>query len=170
RSRREKRERRPRRRRLRIIGRLPSAGVHGGEGLRRGRRPVQPRPPVIPRLAVSLILAIAMGVVLTSEVVLTGVKGRRYSLVLAGSLAVGFGFGIAACAFFLWAVLLGPDHRGLALFEVALLVGLIAARLYTWRADHRDRWSPRLGSGAPALSWRFRAGLSFSLVVSALLF
>ena len=125
---------------------------------------------MIPRLAASLLLAIAMGLVLTSEVVLTGAKERRHSLVLAGSLAVGFGIGIAACAFFLWAVLLGPDHRGLALVELALLVGLIAVRLYTWRAQHWDRWSPRVGSGAPSPSWVFRAGLSASLVVSASLF
>jgi len=125
---------------------------------------------VIPRLAASLLLAIAMGLVLTSEVVLTDAKRRRYSLVLAGSLAVGFGFGIASCAFFLYAVLLGPGHRGLALIELILLVGLIAVRLYTWRAHRWDRWRPRAGPGTPAPSWVFRAGLFASLVVSVSLF
>ena len=62
----------------------------------------------------------------------------RYELPLKLCLAVGIGFGVLSCMYFLQLSLVGPSRRGLISTQVALLAGLIAIFFYKRKSLKRS--------------------------------
>ena len=120
----------------------------------------------MPSLAAAVLLAVAIGFAVTSPVVVRD-PGRR-SVLVAITLAVGMGFGISACAFFVWISLLGPTAPGFVAVEMVLLAGLVLAlRRTLLRAV--TRWTaPR--TSRPPIGWVWRLAVAASVAASAALF
>lgn len=96
-------------------------------------------------------------------------KLTRYDFLLKFCFAVGIGFGILSCVFFLQLSLFGPSRTGLVSTQIALLIALVA--IFFYRTREAKKSPPVLGdSDQPLKPSRFAATLSvlfFVALVSA---
>ncbi len=114
----------------------------------------------MPLLLLSLLLPLFTGFILVSLFWPT----KSPDLLMKCCLAIGVGFGVSSCLFFIWFSVVGSEVKGLFLAEIVLLIGLITLFLYRIETPqlHSEIQFPQLNVHR-ILSIGFSLGLIFAI-------
>lgn len=91
----------------------------------------------------------------------------RSCLLLKGCLAVGLGFGISSCIFFLWLLISSLSSNGFVMTEIALLISLIVIYLYAIKSRNYSICSEFHSESVPKLKIHRILSIGFYLTLAS---